>query len=405
MPRVGAAPLLLLLLAAPAAGGEYHTRNLGEAADDPMMEEGLHALYNLDYRTTRRNGRKFMRMHPNNPLGPLYMAGILWWEATTEGAGGRANKDTLALFHHSVERTVKMSKRLWKSDDIAQQTDAYFAAGMALGLQGQMRLVDGQYVRAYRSGRKAMKYLKKCVKKDPRYYDAYFGIGVFDYQVAMLSGAIKIGARMLLRGTGNAQRGLKRIQLSIRKGSFSSRQASGFLLTLYILSEKDYPRALALTEDLLLNFPESPYFNFIRVQLLHRTGRGIDSYRLAKNLFEHMRANPASFQRKQLSTICGLYGADCMTKANLSEAVRWLTTAGVAAEAEEATPEWTAYLYFYRGITKDILGRRNSAKVDYGRAGDLPDFMGTRNWARFCRVRPCGRKDAVRFMRGGPISH
>ncbi|MFH2203181.1 MAG: hypothetical protein ABIJ96_08720 [Elusimicrobiota bacterium] len=394
-----AAAVLLLCAALPVCA-QQHTRNLSVAAGDPILEKGLQALYNLEYDVARRSGEEFVRKHPDNPIGHLYMAGILWWQATTELAGGNPDPALVQVFHQSVSETVDISKLLFKADDIALRSDGYFSAGMALGLQGQMRLAEGQYVGAYRSGKKAIKYLKKCVKSDPRYYDAYLGLGVFDYQVAVLPGAIKLGARMLLRGTGNAQRGLERIQLTVNKGSFSSRQAAGFLLTIYVLNEKDYAKALTLTESLRRDFPLSPYFRFIESMLLHRLGRDTESYRKAYELFSALRTDSASFGRKQVGTLCGLYGAACLERENLEISLTWLTMAVLAAERDAADKGWTAYLVFYRGMVNDLLDRREAALTDYRRALKLPDFHGTQRWAAQRLKTPCQPRDAARFMRG-----
>jgi len=395
------APLILMLVVSPVSvSGQGTTKNLSEAANDPLMEEALSALYDLDYKDTKYKVRKFMKKSPQNPLGPLSLAGIIWWQVAAEAAAEDVSDALYREFDESVKLTLKIAKPLRKSDDIAERSDGTFAAGMALGLQGQMRLTRGQYIRAYRSGKKAIRFLKKTVKKEPRYYDAYFGLGLFDYQVAVLPGVIRLGAKMLLRGTGNRKRGLRRIRLSVQKGSFSSRQAAGLLLTLYILNEKDYRRALTLSEKLVADFPNSPYYAFLRVQILHLTGRDTDSYRSAKELFDRFKDKPGDFRRKQIGTICGLFAADCFTKKNLEIALSWLSMAVVAADTSGNDAAWTAYLYLYRGMVKDMLHRRKGARTDYKKAAELPDFLGTRGWANYCRVNPCGRKETVRYMRG-----
>ena len=400
MKKLLSAALSFSVFALPAMAGQG-SLNLSEAAADPLLESGLENLYSLDFTETQKDAREFVRRHPQNPLGPLFIAGTLWWQATADLPGAGIDQNVIAAFHASVDATVEISKPLFKSEDISARSDGYFAAGMALGLQGQMRLTQGQYIRAYRSGKKAMKFLKKCVKTDPRYYDAYFGLGVFDYQVAVLPGAVRMGAKMLLKGTGNAERGLQRIRLSIDKGLFASRQAAGFLLTLYVLNEKDYLKASDLAAKLRKDFPESSYFHFIETLLLHYQGKDVESYNSGKELFDRMRLAPAKFRKKQAGTLCGLFGDACYSEENLERAVKWLSMAVVAAGDDQKNKEWSAYLYFMRGLAFSLLGNAKSARIDYNRASKLPDFAGTHAWARHCAKQGCAEKDARLYLAGG----
>lgn len=386
----------------PGSEAENPNRYLLEAADDPALVEALDALYKFDYPRTRKLGLGFVRRHPENPFGNLFLAGALWWEAATETWYGPPPQTLITEFENQLEQTLKKSKRLIRSQDRRRRTDGYFAAGMVLGLKGQMKLARGKYFGAYRSGKKGMKYLKKCVKIDPEYYDAYMGLGIFDYQVAVLPGVLRFGAKLLFRGTGDANRGLRRLRLAIEKGRFASTHAAAFLLTIYIQHERDYDRALSLTRSLLRDFPDSPYFLFVEAALLNRTGDWPASYRSVRSLFERVSADPKTFSRNQLGTICGLAAAACFDRSNLEGAARWLTKAldASAVEGEEAGQNWTAVLRLYRGLTLDILGKRREAQADYGEAVNLPDFGGTRVWGSFCWHRPCNTIDALALLKG-----
>jgi tetratricopeptide (TPR) repeat protein len=210
-----------------------------------------------------------------------------------------------------------------------------------------------------------------------------------------------MGAKMLLKGTGNAERGLGRIRLAIDKGLFASRQAAGFLLTLYVLNEKDYLKASDLAATLREDFPESSYFHFIETLLLHYQGKDVESYNSGKELFDRMRLAPAKFRKKQAGTLCGLFGDACYSKENLKRAVKWLSMAVVAAGHDQKNKEWSAYLYFMRGLAFSLLGNVKSARIDYNRASKLPDFAGTHAWARHCAQHGCAEKDVRLYLAGG----
>jgi tetratricopeptide (TPR) repeat protein len=393
--------LLLTLLLAPAHGEQIE--HMTTAAANPILKAGLISLYNLDYNATHEQGRRFSATHPDNPLGQLYKAGGLWWQYATE-AWGRPGPDSARLwkrFDESVDATLKSSKKLIKTKDPTLRADGYFAAGMALGLRGQMKLTRNKFFGAYRDGKKGIKYLKKTVKIDPSYYDAYLGLGIFDYQVAVLPGVLKFGAKLLFRGTGGKEHGLKRIRQAIDHGRFASKQASSFLLTLLVVYEKDWPGALVETQRLLKDFPSSAYYRFIEVMLLHRTGDFPSSLAKGRSLFNDLAEDPKVFQRKLLGTTCGIYGKECLSEENLEEVLIW-TSKALAAAKEDEDPRWLIMLRLSRGLARDILKHQKGAQLDYGKALDLPEFSHARRWAQRCWTTPCGRTEAIRVLAGQP---
>lgn len=391
---------LLLLLTGPGhLSAAPPSRELEAVVNDTDLERALSSLYDLEYERTRRHVDRFIRRNPDNPFGYLFSAGTLWWQVTTEYDGPSEVPIIAERFEERVKAGLKKAKKLRKAKDKARRPDGYFAAGMLLGIRGQWKLANRQWIKAYRDGKKAIKHLRKCVKLNPDYYDAYLGLGIFDYQTAKLPGVLRIGAKLLLRGVGDADRGLSRIRLAIEKGRFAARQGSSFLLTLYMVYEKDYGRALELTSSLRRDFPASPYYMGAEVILLDRAGEGEDSRRRALELFSLVAGDPARYWSKQRAIICNVYGTDCLDRKHVAGAARWLTDA-LASPVPEAPAEWTGLLHLYRGIARDILMRHGHALRDYEAALAQPDFIRTHEWAAHCSRKACDRADALRLLGG-----
>lgn len=400
---MASALIALLLALAPAvpaqeegdSGGTpspAQSLHLMEAATDAGLGAALKDLYRLEYGKVRPAAEEFTAEHPLNPFGHLFVAGALWWQTTTENLYPEEDPALASRFESSVDRTVELSEALIASGKAPQQADGYFAAGMALGLRGQWKLVQGHWYQAYRDGKKAMAHLRRCVEISPRYYDAYMGLGIFDYQVAKLPGALKLGARLLIRGTGNAKRGLKRLRVSVKKGRFASRQAAAFLLSIYLVYEQDYAKALETVRRLLEEFPESPYYRFVEVLCLSGTGEWDASHARAQALFADLGRDPEEFLRKERGTLCGFAGDACLTEERLSAAEGWLTRALAQARRSDDPAGWRTILRLYRGAANDALGRRERALEDYRGVTALPDFAGAHARARFCMAEPCRGK-------------
>jgi hypothetical protein len=112
--------------------------------------------------------------------------------------------------------------------------------GGALGLKGRWDAIQGHWLAAYKNGKKAFDVQDEAIKSNPELYDAYLGVGIFHYYVAVLPAAVKIFARMIFGGS-KAQ-GLREINLAKDKGRFSRTAALLFLVNLHVNNEKDPAR-------------------------------------------------------------------------------------------------------------------------------------------------------------------
>ncbi|MBI5200333.1 MAG: hypothetical protein HY925_02000 [Elusimicrobia bacterium] len=385
-----AALLLALCLLAPRPA-----RALTPAAES-YLDQGLFALYNLDYDLARSKFRELISQEPANPYGYLFEAGAIWWQSSNEYGLFKDTPTLEGVFEDDIEKVVETSDKLFDSSDKRLRAEARFAAGMALGTRGQWNLMRGNWMRAYFDGKKAMKHLNKCVKIDPEFWDAYLGLGVYDYQAAHLPGVLKAG--ILLGIHGDEARGLERMYTALEKGRFGSRQAAQFLSSIFILDRKEYGQALPLLQRLRQSFPTSPYFHFLEVTTLYRLGKVEESHQSARGLLDRAKADPGILGRKQLTLFCGMAGEDCLSADQATAAIEWFSQAIDRATA--ADRDWLSLNYLYRGISHDIVGQRSLAIDDFERVLTRPDFSGSHERAKRCMLNACTRAEVVRILKG-----
>ena len=386
-----AAALLAAALARPAAAGPH----LSPAAE-AQLDEGIKLLYSLDYVQSRAAFRKLIELEPDNPFGYLFEAGGIWWESSQEFGLFKDTPTLQGLFEEDVDMAQHKADVYIDSKDPQQKADGYFVSGMALGTLGQWRLMRGHWMDAYFAGKKAIKHLKKCVKLDPTYYDAQLGLGVFDYQAAHFSGIAKLGFLFGLHG--NEKRGIAEIQLAIDKSRYASRQASEFLLCIYLIDLHDFARALAVVQKLRADFPQSPYYLFLETMLRERLGDHDGSFAVGRQLYDQIAANPTAFRSKWLTLVCGLSGPDCLGNGDAEKALPWFDYA-LAAAAKEKPDGLQALLHLLRGQLLDVLDRRDEAVAEYKQAEALPDFDSSRERAAACASAPCRRDEVLRHLR------
>ncbi|MBI4059981.1 MAG: hypothetical protein HY403_00980 [Elusimicrobia bacterium] len=386
--------LALILVLAPVsafAGGARTSPTV-----DAHLDEGLSALYGLDYARARRASRKLVELEPDNPFGYLFEAGAVWWQASQEYGLFRDTPTLQGLFEQDVEAAVRKSQAFIDSSDKQSRADGHFVSGMALGIRGQWNLMKGKWLDAYFDGKKAVKHLKKCVKIDEEYEDAYLGLGVFDYQSARLSGIARLGVLFGLRG--DERRGLERIRRAADKSRFARRQAAQFLSSIYLVDRRDDARALAVVLQLRGDFPDSPYFVFLEALLRHRLGDEDASLALARRLHAAVAADPEAFRPKYLTLVCGLSGPDCLAAEDVARAIAWLDLA-LEATAKERPDGFKTGLRLLRGLALDISGRRDDAVAEYQTVEFLPPLGQSREIARACLAAPCGREAVLKRLR------
>lgn len=364
---------------------------------EALRRQAAEQVFDFDYARCRGTLRRLIETDPESPFGYLFEAGAIWWQATTEYGLFKDTPTLEGLFERDVDAAISLSKTRFSSKDRAERADAYFVAGMALGVRGQWGLSRGRWMKAYFDGKKAVKYLRKCVKLAPDHHDAYLGLGIFDYQAAHLPGILKVSALMTVRG--DAERGKARIRQAAENGRLVAQQAAVFLVSL-LLEEGENAQALALLQGLRGDFPRSPYFSFLEVVLRHRLGDEEGSRKEAIALARRSAQDKELLQRKLLSLLCGPTGPKCLDDDGVRGALAWLDGALRAPKDRGEPPHWRTLLYLYRGAAKDILGgQRPSAEGDYRKAMTLPDLAGARQWARHCLLTPCDREEVSRILK------
>ena len=386
-----AAALLAGVLPRPAAAGPH----LSPAAET-QLDEGLKRLYSLDYAQSRAAFRKLIELEPDNPFGYLFEAGGIWWESSQEFGLFKDTPTLQGLFEEDVDAAQRKADAYIDSKDPRTRADGYFVSGMALGTLGQWRLMKGHWMDAYFTGKKAMKHLKKCLKLDPAYYDADLGLGVFDYQAAHLSGIAKLG--FLVGVHGDEKRGLAELHLAVDKARYANRQASEFLLCIYLIDLHDFARALPVVQKLREDFPGSPYYLFLEALLRYRLGDWDGSLTLGRELYAQIEADPAAFRPKWQTLVCGLSGADCLRKSDAEAALAWFDHALESSIAEKPDG-FLALLHLFRGQLLDTVGRRDEAVAEYRKTLTLPDVDFAHKRASACASAPCGRDEVLRRLR------
>ena len=161
----------------------------------------------------------------------------------------------------------------------AQNATIYFLRGMVLGAEGMVHLQDNEWLDSYSKGKSAVAALEKSLELDPTTYDAYLGLGMFEYYCSKLTGAIKILA-WLIGFSGDSEKGIEYVTKAMTRGKYAEDPAKVFLAYAYIQYEEKIDEGVELAKSLRERYPR----NFTFIEYFLRAARKLSSERATEGI-------------------------------------------------------------------------------------------------------------------------
>ena len=264
-------------------GGSYPASQtpLRDAEYLALVGEGFEQIYNLDYEhaiaTFTEMGAKF----PAHPGPPLDVAAAIWLRELFERqdlnlgkfiAPGYFTKAPAhkmpdahrRAFFESLERSTHLSEAILKKD-VGNQDARFFRGSVESLLAAFSYTIDRSKMEAIGHAKKAYRDYRGLLAENPEYYDAYMGVGLYEYIVDNLRWYIKWLA-MIVGYRGSEERGIEYLELAREKGLAVPDEASILLMIVYFREKKNRD-ALAIAGELHRRFPETSCSTSTRANL------------------------------------------------------------------------------------------------------------------------------------------
>lgn len=363
-------PLAAALLLSPAAARAMTPE------DEAVVSRGLDALYMSDYDGAERTFSEALKDRPGDPVLSLGLATAAWWRMENDFASPGSPEEK--AFSAAVKQAVADAKR---AEDGDGRAEAYLCLGAAYGLRGRWEAAQHRWFSAYFDGRRAYRNARKAVKLDPELYDAYLGIGAFDYYVDTLSRFVRSFA--FTTGGGRAL-GLSELHLATR-GRFSGVAAKLLLVGIDWTFEKDPQRAWKTLEELHQKYPGSPLIDAMRlIGLFHlRDAAGLKNE--ARIFLDKVERGAPFFRPADRSAGRYFLGLGEQLSGQYEQAVKEYEA------ALKDLPEkhrWRSMLHLFIGECRDLMGRREDAVASYRQALKDRSLWGVPRYARYLLKRP-----------------
>jgi tetratricopeptide (TPR) repeat protein len=257
---------------------------------------GIELLYDLEFDQAQSKFCTAIAEEPKHPMGYFYLAMVPWFRL----ANGFWSPEIVRLYGERIDQAISVARNRIENEE--EDSFTYFYLGGALGFKGRFQLMHRNWLSSYRLAYEAINALKICSEMDPNNKDVLFGLGIFDYYTARLSGFLKFLTSLFLH-RGDKNEGLRKLHIAAKDGIYSAIEAKSTLIHIYLFLEEDFCRARPLAEELAERFKKDPRNKYLQGLTYIRLGMEPE-YREVTDYFNQRSENEtslvmASIWRKQ----------------------------------------------------------------------------------------------------------
>jgi tetratricopeptide (TPR) repeat protein len=397
--------VVIFFLFLPAAYGQ----NINE-----LREKGFEAAYNLDYQTAERYFKEIVRLYPEHPAGPQFLAANLWLKTLNDSRRlqtslygsdsfyadneDKADPQVVNQFRDWTRQAKFLAEARLKKDP--RDKEALYFLGTTEGLKAAFAAaVERRFIAALREGSRSVDRHRDVLKIDPTFIDAELTIGLYDYVAGGLPLPIKILASVT-GVRGSQLRGVETLKRVANKAQWASDDAKVLLIAIHKY-EKRYKEALALTKELSSKYPRNYLFKLEVADSLvlqaaeERKTNPTLATQLEKEAFgifnELLRNKTVRQVARSLDLIHYKYGEALQASGQLERAANEFLSAATATGAEERLSTMS---YLRAAQTLDLIGRREKALANYRTVLQRPNVYDSRNQAERGIREPYKLKDS-----------
>lgn len=349
---------------------------------DTLWSVGLKYMYRLEFDEAQK---EFEKIKPGNPARDLALAGLKWWRYSQNFDDPTIDKPTFEK-DFTLDARNAIDKCEKKLIEDPENPVYYFITGTAYGLMGRWHGLERNWWQAYKYGTKGRKYLKKALKLNPRIYDAYAGLGIFNYYADpdVLPIFLKLPALFLVKG--NKEKGLKQLELAIKKGRFFSLETKIFLIEILTRYEHDYAQAIKIAGEIKNTDPENPFFCLIKIVTLLKADQWLETIEETEKFLKMHENTTHKGIAHQMAVVYLVLGDAYIMENRFALGLDALNKC--IHETKFPAKAWVTLCYLRRAQIYDLLGERKKALADYKTAFDRPDMWNSKKYAEKGSSRP-----------------
>jgi len=219
-----------------------------------ILRKGIEASYSFQLEKADSLFENYIENFPQSPYGYHYLSQLHLWYFL----GSRDESERLIYEKYSQIAEKKAEAIEDKNNNNA---GFHFLLGQIYTLRALNKIFLDERIGALFSSRSAMSEFDKAIDIDSSYYDAYYGIGIFNYTLSF----IPSGIRWIISIAGmdaDKEKGLENLRRVYKHGTVMKTEAAFHLAQIYADYSAQYDSSLILLDSLTEIYPKNIIFGY-----------------------------------------------------------------------------------------------------------------------------------------------
>ncbi|MEF3280521.1 MAG: tetratricopeptide repeat protein [Elusimicrobiota bacterium] len=339
--------------------------------------EGIEYIYKVKPQKAAEKFKQLITKYPAHPFGHFGLAMSKW--AELEYLEEESSPKLYEEYHNLTEKAIEVGKR-WVENN-PDDANAYMCLGGTYGLGARLYVMQHSWLKAYLSGRKAVKYMKKSLEIDPELYDAYLGLGLWEYSAGTLPGVIKWLAKLITGG--DAKKGIDYLKLCAEKGRFNVTASKLLLIEIWTQTDSKYSNpklAVQWAKELIKKYPNLAQMQFVLIVALYEAKEYDEAEKEMLEYERRISEGMESYYPKFYPRIYVSLGTLYMMRSNYDKALDYFSKARDFIKKEEHPTRWSVWGVARIGNIYDLKGMREKAIEAYKEALGYKDQWGFKEY-------------------------
>ncbi|NLO91333.1 MAG: hypothetical protein GX410_05010 [Elusimicrobia bacterium] len=360
---------------------------------DPEIErlfaQGIDNIQNLEVDKADTAFDTILKNFPGQPYG--YLGRALTAYSRLIYQEEQSDPGLERLFHERMQEAIDKGEE-WILQHPCDP-NAHLCVGSMYGVRAVLYIHGHHWIKAYFSGKKALKIINRAIEIDPEFYDAYIGPGLYEYEAGSLTGVVKLLSKLI--GKADVQSGLDKLRLVVEKGRYLNTMAKLLLIDAYTQHDRPFtngPQALVYARQLREKYPAQPLIHFVEATALYVSGDYENTKKSGEEFMRKVEEGAPYYRKSYYGRGCITAGTAAFVLHQYALAEEWFRKG--AANVDPAHPDrWGVWCYVRLGNLYDLLGQRKEALEAYNKALSMKDLWGFADFVREYTKKPFTEKD------------
>jgi len=340
-----------------------------------LSKKGIEAIYAVDIPEAVKNFSAALEKHPEHPYPHFGMAMTKW--ATLEYLEDESDPALEKEYEAMTDAAIDIGKAWLKKHP--GDANANLCLGGMYGLRARLAVLQHRWIKAYFEGKKAISSMRKAVKIDPELYDAYLGLGMYEYYAGTLPGVIKFLAKLVM--SGDAKKGIEYLTVCKEKGYFNALGSKLLLIEIFTQPGSPYANtelAVKWSRELRAAFPEHAQMHFVEIVSLYENKNYEEARSESLVYLKNVNDGKPAYRKRFLPRVFTAIGTTYLVEKKYDQAAEhFARAAATIKENPDLHPaRWAVWAIVRQGNVQDLKGDRVKALKFYKEARSYKDNWG-----------------------------